>query len=229
MKKYTAHTWIQRFFFLLAIGFLYNSCVKNVTSKVLVYESSFDDGQQKNFQVYGPAGQVTVPKIDTYNGSNVLGRFFNNYVFLQTENLPKHTAISVEFDLYIHDKWEGNTARLASNKPDLWVMAFDDSPVLITTFSNTDNQQAYPNFYLSNGTSPAKANAIRTDLPGACELKDVAGGTAYYRIVTTVAHTAGSFKIAFNDNLNVIGTPAIQVCTKSWSIDNIRISTIKQQ
>jgi hypothetical protein len=228
MKKSITHTWISRILFLLAIGFMYNSCVKNVTSKILVYENGFDQGQNY-FQVYGPGGQVIIPKIENYNGSNVLGRFFNNYVFLQTDNLPKHTAISVEFDLYIHDKWEGNTASLVSNKPDLWVMAFDDAPVLITTFSNTNNAQSYPDFYLANGTSPSKANAVRTDLPGACALKGIAGGTSYYKIVKTVAHTASTFKIAFNDNLNVIGTPDTQICTKSWSIDNIRISTIKQQ
>ena len=228
MKKNIAHTWIKRTLLLLAIGFTYNSCVKNITSKTLVYENSFDQGQNY-FQVYGPSGQITIPKIESFNGSNVLGRFFNNYVFLQTETLPKHIAISVEFDLYIHDKWEGNSSPLASNKPDLWVMSFDDTPVLITTFSNTGNPQSFPDFYLPTSNSPAKANAVRTDLPGACVLKDVAGGTSYYRIVKTVGHSASSFKISLSDNLNVTGSSANQICTKSWSIDNIRISTIKQQ
>ncbi|MCW3087838.1 MAG: hypothetical protein JWQ78_1224 [Sediminibacterium sp.] len=224
----------QRFFIypfpclvFITVIMAFMGCTKDLTQKNILYTNDFNNGVAKGLAAYNAAGLVA-NTFEDFNGTGVFGRFFNNYLFIQFDNLPRHFAVTVEFDLYIHDKWEGDSARLAPlKKPDLWVMSVDDNPILVTTFSNTAEGQSYPLFYLPGNKTTPQTNALRTDLPGACSLKDTRGGTSLYRIVRTVAHTGVSFKVAMNDNLNATGNAATQLCTKSWSIDNLKISTIR--
>jgi hypothetical protein len=56
----------------------------------------------------------------------------------------------------------GKAIKLVSGGiPDIWEMDIDDNRVvLLTTFSNTPNQQAYPNFYSPGAGLPAKGQCI---------------------------------------------------------------------
>jgi hypothetical protein len=209
-------------FFLAGFGFFFSGCTKNLTLKYLVYSNDFENSKLDNITIYTINGSTPEIKIEDFNGSKVLGRFNNNTIGVFLSNLPTHNAIQIEFDLNIHDKWDGNYLG-PTGKPDIWQMTADNTPILITTFSNTANQQAYPNFYGTGNASPAKANTINQLLDGVCSLKGTVGGSSMYRIVKTVAHTGGVFGFTCNDALQ----PFNSLCTKSWSIDNLTVTAIK--
>lgn len=196
----------------------FSSCVKDLTKLKVVYQNDFEDYQLKTIQVSGwlngSFGDVPDIRIVDYNGNKVLGRFNNNIMQLTLTNLPIHTAISVQFDLYIHDKW----------KNDLWKMTFDGSDYLLTGFSNDSTiQQAYPN-WLAGGAapSPAFSDAFTNQLPGACRLANSSHGTSMYKMVRTILHTKNSFQFQCSDAINPFNDP----CEISWSMDNLKITTI---
>lgn len=203
-------------------GMLLSACTKNLTRKTLLLTNDFEDGQLKGLQAYNSNGLISSSLVEDLNGSKVFGRFNNNTILLTISSLPVHNAIQIEFDLNIHDKWDGNYLG-TTNKPDIWQMIIDNEPVLITSFSNTGYQQYYPNFYNVGNPSPAKSNAIETDLKGVCSLKEVTGGSSRYRIVKTVPHSGNTLTFSCNDALQ----PFNSLCLKSWSIDNLTVTAIK--
>ena len=198
-----------------------SSCFKDASKVSIIYQNDFEMMDMKSIVAtgfpHGNFGQFTDIKIIDYNGTKVLGRFNNARIDLVLNQLPKHQAISVQFDLYIHDKW--------SNDP--WVMELNGARVLVTGFSNFDAiQQAYPN-WIGNGSdnNPAGANSYNRNLPGACSLATQKNGTSLYKMEQTFLHTDPTFLFGCSDagsyfNLN---------CERSWSIDNLKITLINNQ
>lgn len=222
MKKKSANRCIV--YLLLVVSFTaLHSCFKDLTQKNIVYTNDFEQGDLKGILLYDAYGPITTPKIIDFNGSKVLGRFNNNLFRLTAEDLPEHNVINVEFTLNIHDKWDGNYLSPNNTIPDIWQMKFNNNIVLLTTFSNTAYQQAYPNFYSAGNASPPRANAWDIDLPGVCSLQGITGGTASYKIVKSVAHSSSSFILDCSDALQ----PFNSSCLKSWSIDKLTITAIK--
>ncbi len=162
-------------------------------------------------------GPFTDIKIVDYNGSKVLGRFNNGRIDLAIHQLPRHQAVSVQFDLFIHDKWE-NT---------LWKMEIDGQEKLLTGFSNfTAIQQSYPN-WLGNGSTlfPAGANSFNKNLPGACSMASQPNGTSEYKMEQTFQHSDADFSFSCSDAGNYFNLN----CERSWSIDNLKITLINNQ
>ena len=221
MKQKSRISFILLIFFSGLLS-CFSSCTKNLTLKYLVYHNDFESSRLDNITIYTINGSTPEVKIEDFNGSKVLGRFNNNTVGVYLSSLPTHNAMQIEFDLNIHDKWDGNFLG-TTGKPDIWQMTADNVPIIITTFSNNTNSQAYPNFYNVGNVSPAKANSINSNLTGVCSLKGVEGGTSMYRIVQTVAHSGSNFGFTCNDALQ----PYNSLCTKSWSIDNLIVTAIK--
>jgi len=161
-------------------------------------------------------------KIFHYNGSNVLGGFNNGAFTIFLKNLPKHNAISVEFDLFIHGQWQGDYLG-SSNIPDLWKVVIDNNNILLTTFSNTSYLQSYPGYYLSGPEHPARGNAYNNALPGICSTQNLPNGTCWYKYIKTIPHTQDSATIICSDALQ----PLNSGCIKSWSVDNLKVTAIK--
>jgi hypothetical protein len=95
-----------------------------------------------------PNNNGNVPDTFTFDGSNVLGRLGNQKaVYTQTGLGTNHEALKIEFDLYIHDSWDGNgyNNENANNNPDRWKMTVNGNSEINTTFSN-GNGQAWRNF-----------------------------------------------------------------------------------
>jgi hypothetical protein len=209
---------------LLAVAFLIlNSmgCFKEATKVGVVYFNNFDDYDMKNINAFGftnnnfgPLNSITI--VD-YNQSKVLGRFNNGKIELKLHKLPKHQAINVQFDLFLHDNWRN----------DVFVMEFDNQQKLVTGFSNDPNrQQSYPN-WIGNGSplNPPGANAFTTNIPGACIWVSKPNGSSMYKMERTEIHSDSTFTLACSDageffNLN---------CDRSWSIDNLKITLINNQ
>lgn len=200
---------------LLTVSF--NSCVKDLPKIQVVYQNDFEAYQLNTILLYGwvngTVQQLTDIKIEDFNGNKVLGRFNNCLFQLTLNNLPKHTAISIQFDLYLHDRW----------KNDLWKMTIGGSDYLLTGFSNDSTiQQSYPNWLGYGSLSPSGANAYTTNLPGACRLATSAHGTSMYKIVRTILHNDSTFLLQCSDAIH----PFNDACEISWSVDNLKITTI---
>ncbi len=199
---------------------LLSSCKDKIATTTEVYNNNFETNNLSN---------ITDGVIQTYNGTNVLGRYNNGGFSLKLNELPKHDMITVSFDLYIHDSWDGN--RNKPDGPDIWEMFGDDEKYISTTFSNTTCQpgyfcdpQSYPNTYPNNYNNP-KTGAAMIDLPPACKAT-APNGTSMYRITKTFSHTDASFILKCMDKLRQYNEPD-QKCDESWSVDNIIVKSIK--
>src|ERR1700757_3935684 len=100
----------------LIFAFFLSACKSNVSNETVVYTNDFESGNLTNIQN---------GVISKFNGSSVLGNYNckNNkgYFTLSLNNLPSHDLITISFDLYIHDTWDGN--KTAPDGPDIWQMA----------------------------------------------------------------------------------------------------------
>ncbi|MBL0882569.1 MAG: hypothetical protein IBJ16_04320 [Chitinophagaceae bacterium] len=208
---------------MVLVSCLLHSCFKDLPEKSIIYENDFENGKNHLFAIYGTGGLLDSTKIISFNNSKVLGRFNNNFIVLNLDTIPSHNAVKVEFDLYIHDKWEGNYIYPAATNPDIWQMSINGNSVFLTTFSNGMNSQSFPDNFNYNG-NPTNNKAFSNSwgfFPGVCSNMGQMNGSSWYKIQYTTSHT-GAFQLAINDVLY----PANSLCLKSWSIDNIRITAI---
>ena len=204
--------------FILSITLL-AACFKSLTQTSIVYENTFESGLYDSIKVSGYTngtfGRVSDVRISNFNGTKVLGKLNSSLIQLLVEGLPTHRLLRVEFDLYIHDKW----------KNDLWKYSIDGADQLLTGFSNDSTvKQAYPN-WLGNSSPPsaARRNAVNSELPGSCSNISSPNGTSMYRIVNTIEHTGKTVTLNCSDAGNFFN----DTCQRSWSIDNLKISTFK--
>ena len=212
---------IKKLRFIIPFIFILG-CKKNVRSEVEVYSNNFEAGNLSNLKN---------GVINQFNGLNVLGQYNNGGFDLNLNNLPKHDLVTISFDLYIHDDWNGN--KLAPDGPDIWEMLVDGNLYINTTFSNEQcgntpgvfcPPQAYPSDYPNNNHSP-KSGAFRTDLPGVCSMKSNPNGTTMYKIEKTFDHSNSTLLFQCLDKL-VQTDVADPKCDESWSVDNIIVKTI---
>jgi hypothetical protein len=209
---------------LLLIPFVFAlSCKRHVTSsETLVYTNDFEGNNLSN---------IDNAIISQFNNSKVLGLYNSNtnkgYFKLSVNNLPKHDLITISFDLYIHDSWDGNITYL--DGPDIWQMKVDDAIYVNATFSNLAciagnfcPPQSYPFNYPNSYNNPRKG-AYRTDLPGVCNMAGP-NGTSQYKITKTFAHSSSTIELQCLDKL--ISNAADKLCDESWSVDNINIKAI---
>jgi hypothetical protein len=210
---------MNRKLFLIIPLVLIGSCKNQVKSEIEVYNNDFETNNLSG---------ISNGVISQFNNSAVLGQYNNGNFILTLNNLPKHDLITVSFDLYIHDSWDGN--KPAPDGPDLWRMTVDGNPYINTTFSNAAcpdgfcSPQSYPSDYPNNYNNP-KTGAYRVDLPGACSLKTTPDGTTMYKIEKTFRHSNSTLLLQCLDKLVQTNTPDPK-CDESWSVDNINIKAI---
>ena len=177
------------------------------------YSNNFNSsiGSEWTFPIVIPAN---VPALQNYNGGSVLGYLSNQQVIFNKTGIPTHDFITIEFDLYIHDTWDGNTTL---SGPDMWRMTVDGVNKINTTFCNetwNSSTQSYPNDF--SASNPSFTNSITHLLPTACNF---GGGSlsSKYHIVKTIPHTSASLNVI----LEAMGLE--NICNESWSIDNFEV------
>lgn len=201
-----------------------NAC-KGVPRETELFRSDFDRDIPVN---------IINGKAEQYNGTGVLGRYSDGGFNIEIKGITPHDMIKITFDLYIHDTWDGNTT--GPNGRDIWIMNINGLSDTYVTFANgscTDCTQSYPELQppFRNNTfhfalNRPNSNAIKTDLPGACKLKNVKGGTSMYRIQRTFNHTGSTLDIGCFGQLED-ADPSNKMCNESWSVDNMRITAIE--
>lgn len=198
------------------------SCFKDLPTKKIMLEHDFERPNVNNIKVYGPGGLQDSTKLFAFNNSTVLGPYNNRFVLFQFDDMPSHNAVKVEFDLYLHDNWQGNYIPPGAAYPSLWQMLFDNNPALLTTFSNGTAPQSFPQPYVSSNpiNNPALSDAWGV-MPGYCAFAGKSNGSSHYKIDYTTSHI-GSLQFAIND----LHPGNYGFCDQSWSIDNLRITAI---
>ena len=120
----------SRIYFLILVLFLtvsLSGCKKEVQSELMAYFNDFESS--------GAAGIINL-KIFNFNNSKVAGNYNNEELLIEINNLPKHQVAVIEFDLFIHDTWDGNSvAGGGVGGPDIWRFSVDGSHYINTTFS----------------------------------------------------------------------------------------------
>jgi hypothetical protein len=209
----------QRLLLILSFIILF-SCKTSVSNETEVYNNDFESSNLSSIT------NATTTKI---NNNTILGNYNNGGFQLNLNNLTEHELVTISFDLYIHDSWDGNAA--SPEGPDLWQMMIDGENYISTTFSNEEcpagsfcTPQSYPKEYPNNNNNP-KAGAYRTDLPGLCLWKNKPNGTTMYKISKTFKHTSSALSLKCLDKL-AHNSNASGICDESWSVDNISVKTI---
>ena len=199
------------------LSFLVNSCKSKIQSEVIVYNNAFEGNNLSGIK----DGVIT-----QFNNTTVLGQYNNGGFSLNLNDLPRHHLITVAFDLYIHDSWDGN--KLGADGPDIWQMLIDNNTYIDASFSNIEciagnicPPQSYPLNYPNNYNNPKKG-AYQTDLPGVCHLVNSPNGTTLYKITKTFKHSGNTLLLQCLDKLVQTNTSTPK-CDESWSVDNIII------
>ena len=211
-------------------------------SGALVYFSNFETAP-------GPEWSHTLRSDDPRNSHSrrtFLGRFgCTNYdpdgnnepqisecvtadlVTLTLADLPPHAAITISFDLYLFDSWDGNPFEGEDNgcefapspphdmcSPDLFNVSVAGGPTLLhATFAVHPERpyQSYPAPYPTDGSMPIH-NARHT---GAAEVETIAG--AVYRLTFTFTHSEPTVSFTFT-------APNLQpLDDESWGLDNVEV------
>ncbi len=159
-----------------------------------------------------------------------LGPFRSEAVRLQLLELPPHARVTLSFELFVIQGWEGNGRRTAGARSprsaDVWTLAVEPGPTLVhTTFSNVregwaeglPSPQAYPGSHPGDEFRPMTGAAERSTL----------GYTLYgdrmdavYELEVTIPHSASSLTFVFSaEGLD----PTREA---SWGLDNVKVEVL---
>lgn len=150
-----------------------------------------------------------------------LGQFWgNDTVSLTLNNLPSDAELTVSFDLYIIQSWDGNAS--GPYGPDIWDLSVSGGPTLLnTTFANSGGigNQSYPD----GGNNPPCTGAAEKDTLGFTYHSVTFIRDSVYRFYDTKSFTfsySGS-SVVLNFSGNIVDHLPNQ---ESWGIDNVQVT-----
>lgn len=199
----------RTFLFATACSALFVS----TTQAALVYSNDFEGA-------VGAEWSNTTSETTPVGGRGFLGRFRNEAVTLSLSGLPTHSAITLSFDLFVIQSWDGNNVTFG---PDVWEVGVVGGPTLLSaTFSNfltSGFEQTYP-----SGINAGKTGADEVDTLGYVTI----GGDAVYELSFTFPHTGTSLDLSFSGlGMNTVGTTLAQD-TERWGLDNIAVAAVPE-
>src|SRR5262245_48217888 len=153
----------------------------------------------------------------TPSGRVFLGQFINQTASLSLSGLPTHTQVTVSFDLFIIQSWDGNGPDSA---PDIWDLSVAGGPTLLhTTFSN-NKPQAYPDTF-PGGDNPAGTGASEVNTLGYPFLHPGAAfNDSVYHLSFTFPHSISAVQLNFSAS-----TTGLQdISDESWGLDNVQVA-----
>lgn len=154
----------------------------------------------------------------TPSGGRVfLGRVGRESVTLTLPEVPRHSVLTISFDVLIIGSWDGNYVSPTAG-PDIWQVDFGEDDVVFTTTFNTHDfaaqYQAYPDGY-PEGQHPSHTGAIEVgslgySCVGMCR-------DALYHIELIAPHSNRSIELRFS------GVNLEDLSNESWGLDNVDI------
>lgn len=181
------------------------------TPEGVVYRNDFEED-------IGPEWSSTLTDSTPAGGRRFLGQFGNDTVTLSLNDLPPHSDITVTFELFVINSWDGSGTNLngnvvTNNGPDIWDLSVADGPTLLhTTFSNVEDYdwwQAYPNAY-PGGHHPPHTGAAEIDTLGFTYF-----GNAVYRLSFTFPCSESFLELNFS------ASRLQELQDESWGLDNV--------
>ncbi len=207
MKLLSDRYFIGKSIFLLTLSFILTIGWAAISNATLIYSNNFEG-------TVGPEWSYRITDVTPVGHRRFLGQFNNNIVSLTLNDLPTHKKITVSFELFIIDSWDGNNHTWG---PDIWNLQVEGGPTLLyTTFSNTGSlghNQAYPGTY-PGSDYPAQTGAAEVNTLGYTFY-----GDSVYDLSFTFPHDASSLTLDFSAQ----GLQSIS--DESWGLDNVKVST----
>ena len=169
-----------------------------------------------------PVVEWTDNTIASANGEFFLAGSANGSGFganaLILNGLPAHSSVTVSFDLYIIQSWDGNGPE--GGGPDNFTVGAGGTILLYTNFANYTglNTQAYP-----AELSPFGSGADNPPRTGQSDSNHLGYGTgdfgdATYSLTCTFAHSGSDFDIFFQSDQNQA------VGDEGWGLDNVVVT-----
>ena len=165
--------------------------------------------------------------LSTSNGERFLGNTANGSGngtnTLSLTNLAPHSSVTLSFDVYIINTWDGNGPNGGNSfqNPDSFAVSENANSLLLTSFANftSGNTQSY------SATTPnglGFSNAPRSGQFDAGHLGygTADGGDATYRLSYTFADTSSSLALAFTSGQNQ------GIGDEGWGLDNVRVTIV---
>jgi hypothetical protein len=184
----------------------------------VIYQTDFQDGA-------GP--EWSSQDVNSYSGTagtttKILGQLSNGGVALTLAGLrPCYSTLSIAFDLWIMDSWDGNAETRPDVGPDRWRVTLPDGSAHTYTFASptfADSQpftQSYPDEQGDGNHEPGT---------GAADTGDYGSNGGYddsrYRLEYAVPHTGPSATWTFEGlGLQVVGD-------EGWGLDNVVVTAL---
>jgi hypothetical protein len=183
------------------------SVLSSVLSAGVVYTNNFES----------PVGAEwnTTSRVTTSNDlvTNILGEFTNFTATLTLSGLAVHTSVTVDFDFFALDSWDGNDTSFG---PDFFAVMNGGTVLFETTITNFSctNCQSFP------GPFPSSNNGRTGATPGISNLGFNTGfPDGIYHMTQTFAHSTSTLTLGFRGrNLQSLGD-------EGWGLDNVSVST----
>jgi hypothetical protein len=188
------------------------------TDGVTVYASDFESlGPTVTLDEWSSQYTSVTP-----SGRTFLGEFAAQQVSLELNDLPAHSVVTLAFDFYAIQTWDGNQESNGYYPvgPDIFDLSITGGPKLLyTTFSNTESgslpgDQQGPYLQAYPGAYPGSSYFAGT---GASEIDGLGyswDGDSVYKLAFTFPHTGSELVV----NFAVSGIDG----TESWGLDNVK-------
>jgi hypothetical protein len=184
------------------------SVLATVSSATVIYSEDFEDGIADGFSI----DQVSMAP----NGSTHIYGVIedDSNARLSLTGIGSHTTVTVNFDLFIIQSWDGNNWAYG---PDYWTLKIDGTYYVYATFTNNPyNTQSYSKATpLGGGPFPHQYDNDGIDILG---FPDFYGTDSRYRMSFTFAHTGNTLDLDF------AAVYVVPSDIERWAIDNVEIS-----
>ncbi len=188
------------------------------TQQTGIYSNDFESAA-------GPAWSTSNMDTAPGNGTKFLGQFGNDTVRLSLTNLPAYsTMITLSFDLYIINTWDGQGPAAG---PDYWgsKVVGQSSPLLYATFNNMDSSNQYgaqgQSFGGQNsppGTYPSRTGYFAKDTLLFPQRDQWGERDTTYRLTFSLMSTGPNMQFDF------YGAGLQQLNDESWGLDNVVVT-----
>jgi hypothetical protein len=157
-------------------------------------------------------------------GEKFLGQFGGTSVSLSLNNLADHSVLTVTFDLFIIQSWDGTVT--SSQGPDVWDLTVAGGETLLhTTFANNGDPQAYPGTF-PGASNPTHMGATEVDTLGYTfdygpEFGGILPNDSVYHLSFNFPHSSSSIQLVFTAALMPTGEP---ITDESWGLANFTVA-----
>lgn len=195
-----------------------------LTAAALLASSSLAFTYSNDFE--SPVGgEWNTATTSIFNGSTVLGRFGNGSATLTLSGLNIGDLVTLEFDLFILDSWDGENT---THGPDRFKVSMDGTDVLDATFSNVSfYNQSYP-APIGMGSSPYQTNADDKDASAGGTLPNGFYGNSLYKFGGGPNPSFSAIAGSSTMTISFTGMGLQGLGDESWAIDNVKVNAVPE-